>query len=212
MKPLNPLQTSEELKSVESMREVLSGLADGECDAVDGAHVSAAWCDDAATRASWHGYQLIGDVMRSPALANTVAHDAAFLARLRASLANEPAIVAPQPLQPERSARRMQAWLVPTAIAAGFVAVAGVLVVSRMAAPGVDAPASLMAQAPGALAQRASVGAAPASGGLEVMDAALVRDAQIDSYLRAHREMRGSGLAALPGGALRSVDTIVPQR
>jgi sigma-E factor negative regulatory protein RseA len=45
-----------------------------------------------------------------------------------------------------------------------------------------------------------------------VLDGQLIRDAQLDAYLRAHRDMRGSAAAAVPGGAMRSVETIVPQR
>jgi sigma-E factor negative regulatory protein RseA len=60
--------------------------------------------------------------------------------------------------------------------------------------------------------QRAGTG--PSAGGSSpgTLDAQLIRDAQIDAYLRAHREARGSSAAAVPGGVMRSVDTIVPQR
>ncbi len=40
-------------------------------------------------------------------------------------------------------------------------------------------------------------------------DAAMMRDAEIDRYFRAHRGMAVSPAAAMPGGAPRNVDTIV---
>jgi len=36
-----------------------------------------------------------------------------------------------------------------------------------------------------------------------------IRDANLDAYLRAHQAARGGAPAALPGGALRSVEMIV---
>jgi sigma-E factor negative regulatory protein RseA len=104
-------------------------------------------------------------------------------------------------------------------VAAGFVAVAGVLVVSRMSAPEPGAPSLLTSNPPAVLATSPSapsnlqrVGNAPAPGQTLMLDGQLIRDAQLDAYLRAHREMRGSAAAAVPGGAMRSVETIVPQR
>ena len=58
------------------------------------------------TRApSWHAYQLIGDVLRSEDLAAEPAADEAFLVALRARLADEPVVLAPQP-RVEEAGRR----------------------------------------------------------------------------------------------------------
>jgi len=43
-------------------------------------------------------------------------------------------------------------------------------------------------------------------------NAQMLRDARVDEYLRAHRETLAGTPAALPGGAMRSVDFAVPQR
>jgi sigma-E factor negative regulatory protein RseA len=192
-------------------RAELSALMDGQADAGDVQRCSAAWRDDADARARWHAYHLIGDVLRSDELAGSPARDAAMLAALRRRLADEPAILAPAPALRPPAPRARPGWMVPTAVAAGFVAVAGVLLVSRLSAPEPAAPAVLATRAqPAAGLQR--VGTAPAAGPALVLDGQLIRDAQLDAYLRAHRDMRGSAAAAVPGGALRSVETIAPRR
>lgn len=79
-----------------SVLEKLSALADGELDSASVAYACAAWRDDEDVRVSWHAYQLVGDVLRSDDLASTPEHDGAFLAALRARLADEPVVLAPQ--------------------------------------------------------------------------------------------------------------------
>ena len=193
-------------EGAQSRQSLLSSLADGELDHGAVARGCSLWRDDAASRADWHAYHLIGDVLRSDDLATQPRDDAAFLSRLRQRLADEPAIVAPTLI--ETPAR--QGWLAPAAIAAGFMAVAGVVVVTRMSAPAPSTP--LLAAGPAASSELRRVGNGAAAPGATFVDAELIRDAQIDRYLRAHREMSGGQAAAVPGGALRSVDTIVPQR
>jgi sigma-E factor negative regulatory protein RseA len=204
----------------QSRRADLSALMDGQADAGVLQRCGAAWRDDPQTRSTWHAYHLIGDVLRSDELAGSPSRDAAMLTALRQRLAAEPTVLAPAPAAapsaapPQHAAavRRRSAWLMPGAVAAGFVAVAGVLVVSRMSAPEPAAPALLAASPPTPSSlQRVGTAAAPAGQTL-VLDGQLIRDAQLDAYLRAHREMRSSAAAAVPGGAMRSVETIVPQR
>lgn len=79
------------------MPEDLSALVDGEVDALSAAALSEAWRHDAESRARWHRYQFIGDVLRSPELAGA-GRDAAFLASLRGRLAQEPVVLAPMGL------------------------------------------------------------------------------------------------------------------
>ena len=70
----------------------ISALADGEGLPADCARGLAAWAaGDAAARASWHSYHLIGDVLRSGELASPPGHDQQFLAALQLRLAAEPA-------------------------------------------------------------------------------------------------------------------------
>jgi len=195
----------------DATRSALSSLMDG--DPVPGAVADAcrAWRDDADARACWHAYQLIGDVLRSEDLAQPAGRDQAFLQGLRERLAAEPVPLAPAPLAaapavvPASGAglvaagparRRRLGWLVaPAAVAAGFVAVAGVAVVLRSGTPaggdGASGP-TLAGNVQGAGA---------------VVPVELVRDARLDRYLDAHRTL-ANGAAAV-GGAEQRVHIVL---
>ncbi|MBK1713840.1 sigma-E factor negative regulatory protein [Rubrivivax gelatinosus] len=212
---MNPNRTSA-TPPAESNASLLSALADGDPAAVDEA--CSLWRDDAQARQTWHAYQLIGDVMRSEDLANSAAHDAAFLARLRTRLADEPVVLAPQPLPtatPVAAAavtatvlRRRNAWLAPAAVAAGFVAVAGVVVVTRMSSP--PPGGAVLADAPAAKPGLSLATTGTAAPQALVVEGRLIRDARLDSYLRAHRDALAGGPAALPGGVPRNVEVMAP--
>ena len=213
-----PLQDSDEHAAC------LSAFLDGEAAAAEGA--CARWRDDAAARRAWHAYHLIGDVMRSDELATLPSRDAAFLAGLRVRLAAEPVVLVPTPVPAPTpvGSRRRPSWLMPVAAAAGFVVVAGVLVATRSAAPGAGTeadvgPVRLAAEAPLQSAtpvpgQRASAVRAserqPAPAAYPTSDSALIRDARLDEYLRAHQAAGGLAVAT-PGGWLRRVDAVVVQ-
>lgn len=204
--------------SAEDARSWLSALCDGQADAADPA--CAAWRHDAEARRTWHAYQLIGDVMRSEDLARPAAGDANFLAALRQRLEAEPVVLAPEPLPAAVASaapvRRRQAWLMPVAAAAGFVVVAGVLVVARVGLPGgaTDAPAGF------AGAGQPSVAVVPvvngltrpvgAAAGAQAEGEAVLRDERLDEYLRAHQFARGGATITPPSTALRRVDLAVP--
>ena len=188
-------------------RQWLSALADGDSQALEPA--CRLWRDDVDARRTWHAYHLIGDVMRSDELASTPARDARFLIGLRQRLATEPVPLAPAPL------RRRQAWLVPAAAAAGFVVVAGVLMLVRGSAPGAGAsgtPVLASASTPAAAGPRLvadSETLAPA--GSRAGGQAVLRDRRLDEYLRAHQQPVRHGMPLLPGeGGLRQVDVTVP--
>jgi len=189
----------------------LSALLDGDLQGSDAQAVQRAcalWRDDARARQNWHTWNLIGDVMRSEELAQAPARDAAFLARLRERLADEPVVLAPAPTVAVAVRGWRSAWWLSTAVAAGFVLVAGVMVVALNQPPQAT---PVLAASPAAGLSLASVpGAAPAStsasGAL-----GLIRDPRLDSYLRAHQAARGSPTAAVPGGGMRNVElTFIP--
>ena len=194
--------------SANDPRGWLSALADGQADAAEPA--CGLLRDDAAARQTWHAYHLIGDVLRSEELAREPGRDAAFLAALRAKLAAEPVVLAPMTSAPRERAR--QPWLLPAAAAAGFVAVAGVLVVLRLGTPGAPVPAAVMAGAPGPGFTAVSNAAAPAAPAalLPADSAGFIRDPRLNEYLRAHQAAGGGVAAAAPGGTLRQVDVVVP--
>ena len=188
-------------------RWLLSALADGEADAAESGRGCAAWsAGDAAARESWHAYHLIGDVLRSEDLAGAPQRDRDFLARLSHRLDAEPAVLAPAPLQAAAPVRR-RAWLMPAALAASVMALATVLVVAI--GPGGGNPAPTLAAAPAAPA----VVAVAASAAQVVAEVAppggrVVRDAQLDRYLRAHRDYATALPGSLPGGSGRSIATV----
>jgi sigma-E factor negative regulatory protein RseA len=211
--------------------EGLSALVDGEVDARTGAALSAAWRDDAAVRARWHRYHLIGDVLRSEELGGS-GGDAAFLARLRERLAEEPVVLAPSPQAPHepaqpavvvgsdvrvRSARRLvRRWAPPAALAAGFMVVAvGTVTLLRPASEPV-APALAAVPAPvpavrlvaeGGSEPRSFAGqSAPVTlaGDADAPAGLLIRDARLDAYLAAHKQFGGSSALGLPSGFLRA--------
>lgn len=183
----------------DATRQRLSDLADGRLHGDELAAACRDWAADADARCSWHAYQLIGDVLRCDDLARPSGSDAAFLATLRQRLAAEPVVLAPAAAQ----RRRRQVWLLPMAAAAGFVAVAGVVVVLRQVAPTGDgfAGPQFAANPPPALAVRAASTEPGAAARGEML-----RDARVDDYLRAHREVLMGSPAALPGGGVRTVD------
>lgn len=186
----------------------LSAAVDGDADALDRACRALQDADAPAcarTRADWHAYHLIGDVLRSSELASAPQHDAAFLAGFRERLAAEPVVVAPAAAAAvaPRPARRPLRWQVPAAAVAsvaGVAVVAGVLVMSR----GGGEPAATLATAPRATQ--------PAPATTLVRDG-YVRDARIEEFMRVHQGAAG-GLTLLPQG-VRQVDVVVapaPQR
>ena len=181
----------------------LSAFVDGDRSALQRA--CGAWREESSVRATWHTYHLIGDVLRSDELASSPARDAAFLAKLRTRLADEPVQFAPPP-------RRRPIWALPAAAAAGFVVVAGVLIVARVPFSGSAPAGPLLAlrapsSAPGiTLTSNQTLPSRPI-----VIGARMIRDERLDSYLRAHREALGGPFMAAPGGVPRNLETLAPQ-
>ena len=209
-------------------RERLSALLDGELDTNAVTLACAQWRDSAESRATWHAYGLIGDALRSDDLAGHAARDAGFLAALRARMANEPVVLAPQPREvlaeaslpaaPRAAAAggtRRWSWMAPTAVAAGFVVVASVLSLSR---PGLSlerADATSVAQAPAPLPSAATLvgtAAPPAEPQPFMASGQLIRDARLARYLAAHKQFAGSSALGVPSAYLRNATAEVPGR
>lgn len=183
----------------------ISALADGEGLPADCARGLAAWAaGDAAARASWHSYHLIGDVLRSGELASPPGHDQQFLAALQLRLAAEPVPAAvlsaePAPVAAPVAALRARApsrarWVWPVGLAAGVMALGTALVVQRGAGTGAATEQRLAAAAPAAAGAADAVAVvAPANAGAD-----LLRDAQFDRYLRAHRDYTAAQPVSLP--------------
>lgn len=185
----------------QSRRAWLSAAADGQADAIGQA--CDAWRDDASARSTWHAYHLIGDVLRSSELATPPGQDELFLQALRVKLAAQPVVLAPAPLAAVK--RKAPAWFMPSVAAAGFAAVAGVLVVTRVWEPQVT-PQLAAVTGPSSLTP-ATLGAPPP--GLQA-NGALLRNPRLDEFLRAHQAARGGIAVVVPGSALHRADVELP--
>lgn len=204
--------------------ERLSALVDGELDGDATAQACGLWRDDGDARLSWHAYHVIGDVLRSDDLARDVARDVAFVAALRARMKNEPVVLAPQPLDRPAPVEPMTAraandarggrwpWIASSAVAAGFVAVAGVVMLTRgpNAPAGATAVASLARVAPAAQSVPASALASEPQA--LVASGKLIRDARLDRYLAAHKQFAGSSALGVPSGYLRNATAVESDR
>ena len=209
--------------------ERLSALVDGELEAGTVAHACAYWRDSPESRSSWHAYHLIGDVLRADDLACDPASDAAFLKAFRARLVNEPVVLAPQPLADRSLAlppataqvvngvpRGRWSWMLPSALAAGFVAVAGTVLLTRApsALPERGAEASLAAGASSSAAGLRMAAAPLSSVAVAaepqtfVASNQLIRDVRLDRYLDAHKQFAGSSALGVPSAFLRSATTV----
>jgi sigma-E factor negative regulatory protein RseA len=231
----------------------LSALVDGELPPsgdADLARACQAWRDDAQTRATWHAYAMIGDVLRSEDLATEPAHDRDFLRRLRERLADEPVVLAPlaapgeaaddgaaqwavgagkaTPMRTMNSAAPVgmarhsaRRWGAPAAMAAGVLAVVGVAGMMRgaMESSGTAATLAATTQAPevgrpswatASAASAAPFDAAPVLASEDVeLRSSLIRSAEIDRYLNAHRQYALGPVLAAPG-SLRQVAATPP--
>jgi len=224
-------QPDSDRSSSDSSRRILSALADGDATDGEAARAFQAWRDDPDARTTWHAYQLIGDVLRSDDLATEPGADEAFLQKLRARLADEPVVLAPQPRveQPVPAAEglvanagRSRRWQGPVAMAAGFLAVIGVLNVTgpfRNHAGGTLA-SSATASGP-VLAGTTSVdnsGVVLTSAQLPTQmppqtpaQAKAVAD-QLAPYLAAHRQSGMNVPFQMPGSDLRNASLVQPAR
>lgn len=174
----------------EANRQSLSALMDGQATSADAAALCAQWRGDEQVRERWAAYHLIGDVLRSEDLALPPQRNEAFLQSFRERLAAEPVHLVPRAPMVTRPHR--MGWQVATAAAAaGFVLVAGVMVMSR---PGADPGAATLAR--------------DTTPELTLASGRVIRDAQLDRYLAAHRRVSNGAAVGMPGAVVRSVDAI----
>lgn len=205
--------------------EHLSALADGELEEASVASACATWREHEKMRESWHTYQLIGDVLRSEDLGSDATHDAAFMNAMRIRLASEPVVLAPQLLVAPHVAasgpvahsssvgsRRRRPWTTPAAMTAGFMAVAGVLLLVRFPGPGPEVSARA-GSTPGAQAVAglkaselltSNQGALAPDPQVLIASGKLIRDVRLDRYLAAHKQFAGSSALGVPSAFLRS--------
>jgi len=218
-------QPDSDRSSSDSSRRILSALADGDATDSEAARAFQAWRDDPDARATWHGYQLIGDVLRSEDLASAPRADEAFLVALRARLADEPVVLAPQPRAEEvpeavpavanggAATRSRARWQGPMAMAAGFLVVIGGLNVLRPFGHGPDASVAAAGGASSPLMASATAinnnGAVVPVGQQTPAQTKAAAD-QLAPYLAAHRQSAMNAPFQMPGNDLRNVNLVQP--
>lgn len=233
-------------------REQMSALVDGELSGQTAATVCADWRQRDEARATWHAYHLIGDVLRSEDLCRDAGHDAQFVADLRIRLAREPVVLAPTPLEPipipisnpnsihtnanDATARsvppKRRGWMAPSAVAAGFAAVALVTLLpgspnnGSLPPPSPSRPKPILADAPLTTNLGAASNAPPpalianrdtrdtrSSGEAGIPSPAVtgtvIRNAGLDRYLSEHRQFSGSSALGMPSAFFRDATTDV---
>lgn len=196
------MPTRPEDDDLPSVPLAFSLLCDGEASSRQVDIALAAWSSDAVSRRSWQDWHLIGDTLRSDELVQGRCSDEDFLAGLRVRIAVEEA-------QPRRAARpgwalgglgrRSWRWT-GTALAAGVAGLATLAGVWQLA------PTVLQDTVVAQAFQAVGWSREPAA--LQAADGALIRDAQLDAYLRAHR----AGAPVLPGGATGRFETVALER
>lgn len=189
--------------AADPMREALSALVDGEADAAAAGEGSARWRDDEDARATWHAYQLIGDVLRSDDLAASQ-RDRVFMQRLHVRLMQEPVVLVPASSLPDDPPEHGQAgllhrWAVPLGLAAGMALVLSTLVVVRQDQEA-NAPALVAGAKPVQSLQRAGLTAVAGSSSAPV----LLRDPRLDRYLAAHKQYQSANAMGPSTGFIRS--------
>jgi sigma-E factor negative regulatory protein RseA len=191
-------------------QDQISALADGQVHGDDFVHAMAEVGQNPQAVQSWHLYHVIGDVMRSDALAPTT-HELAFLERLEAKLALEPVRVDPtESNAPPVATVQMSAndasvrWkrLAGVSLSALVaLVVAGGWQLQEDRAPQLAQKESLPAVT-GSIAQVATADDQPV----------MVRDPELDALMAAHQQLGGHSAFQMPSGFLRNATFERPQR
>jgi sigma-E factor negative regulatory protein RseA len=208
-----------------SMHESISALADGELEPTAQAQVLGALLSAPEAQTTWHAYHVVGDVLRSGELA-PAASELAFLERVQAAIANEPAFPNFQQLTKPLAADPQQATMVRDAANASvfrWKALASVACISLVGVlawnlnkPGLDDSA---VQAQGNVpvenlaVQMPAVAPAPmVAQSQEVAEQGMLRDAELDALLAAHQQLGGHSALQTPSGFLRNATYERPAR
>lgn len=194
-----------------TQREQLSALADGQLD-------SQAWeqamqfAHDDEGRSTWNLYHLVGDVLRSPELAQH-ADNGQFLQRLQLRLADEPV--------PGRPAQEHLQIIVPPQVPAVQAAnasvfqwkmVAGLASMAAVAVVGWSSWSSLQSVPTGA--SMATLPSAPvvAQASNAPAEPVMLRDPRLDELLAAHQQFGGTAALQMPARFLRNATFEAPAR
>jgi sigma-E factor negative regulatory protein RseA len=185
------------------LEEQLSAFADGELAPEAMTQLLADLSHQDKLREDWHVYHVVGDVLRSAALAPS-ATDVAFLSRFEHRLAKEPmrpTQTTPVPVAPMRHrapANQRWAWLVGAALSVMVVTVSVGLWKQNVAPAG----AQLAAAVPGPVVAAATPDA----------NDVMIRDPHLDALMQAHQQLGGHSAWQMPSGFLRNATYEEPPR
>lgn len=175
------------------LSDSISALADGELHGEEFLQALTACDRDPSLLTRWNDYHLIGDVLRSPDLLAT-RNSSPFLTRLQDRLAQETvepvALTAVALLTPVAANDAIFRWKMLAGVAC--MAVVGVMVWT-MAAP-TSLTGSQLAQTP--TSADAVLVASP--------QGVILRDARLDDFLAAHKQVGGNSALQMPSGFLRN--------
>ena len=200
----------DDLKDQESRRALVCALADGQLRGQEFAQVVESILSDADSRATWHAYHVIGDVMRSQELAEH-ADSLSFVARFQSRLAaDSEAQQAYLPSLPVGAASDLSEGTTPAQasanesvfawkLTAGFASLAAVVAMGWSVSSGLTGASSgaQLAQAqPPAQVSVTSPGVSES--------VVMIRDPNLDALLAAHKQFGGATALQMPTGFLRN--------
>ncbi|MGJ7607287.1 sigma-E factor negative regulatory protein [Variovorax sp. LT1R20] len=216
-----------------TVREQVSALADGHLQGEAFAQAIEAVCTEGDSRAAWHAYHVVGDVLRSGSH-SACSDSSAFLARFQQRLAAEPVvampalvpIAAPAAVQVQRRADAANEPVFRWKLVAGAASMVAVAAISwtligngtsgsqagaQIAAQQQPAMNSVLAAAAVNSQQPASATLTPTrvmvgNGNPQVM----LRDPRLDQLLEAHQQ--AGGASQMPSGFLRNATFEGPTR
>jgi sigma-E factor negative regulatory protein RseA len=200
MNDLNPISNSERL----------SALMDGELSVHECAQVLDGLLADTQAMETWHVYQVVGDVLRSPELSPTQ-NDLAFLEKLQHRLSQEPQrplVAVARQFSVQEVAQVLPVDLCkPVAnspvfrwkVLAGFACSALVIVVGG----GLWSRSDLRAGGQLAIVKPV-VSEVPVVVATETSAGPMLRDPRLDELMTAHRQLGGHSALQVPAGFLRN--------
>ena len=198
------------LNNRDMKREMVCALADGQLRGQDFAKAVESLHSDADSRAAWQSYHVIGDVLRSPELAEHVG-DHGFLARFQSRLASDTeAQVAYERVSTAIESKDiLHIYKARKASAndSAFVwkLTAGCASLAATVAIGWSMVGGLNGTSGGAqLAQVVSPTQASSTALAVSESAVMIRDPNLDALLAAHKQLGGTTALQMPTGFLRN--------
>lgn len=188
--------------------ENISALMDGELRGLAQQVAMASVLSEPNARATWHAYHVVGDVLRSEALADAT-QDLQFWTRLQSRLAQEPlpapsSVITQNATPPLSGLHRHSAnapvfWRAMAGVAcSALVAVIGYSVWAPGSVPAIGLMAGNAPQAvTGGISPAVSLDVALGPDGM-------IRDPRLDQLLNAHQQLGGHSALQMPSGFLRN--------